>query len=194
MLELGLFDIEATDDFGTTPLSAAIWGARWGELDIVEHLINYAGVNVHVLNYEAESLLHVAVRAGCLELIRYHIEIHGFDIAAEDKGRRTLIQSALERNHLHVFGFLVNKHLEGSRLEINGQCEFVCDRGYGECTYGRYRCPLGLTKVLADCGICGQITEMLGIRSFYLEDGDALLEKAKGSRPSDWCINPRKED
>lgn len=199
MVELGLFDVDATSQFGSTPLVLAVRRAWYGELGLVQYLINHAGANVHALTNKGESLLHVAVGTGCLDTVKYLVETHGLDMAAEDKAGRTPIQTALGSEGSHhldvdVFDYLVDKHQEGSHLEIDGQCEFVRDRGYGEHTMGRYKCPLRLTKVhsVPDCGVCAQITETLRNRSFYFDEDHVLVEKAKGSRPSDWCTNPRK--
>lgn len=197
MVELGIFDIEATDNFGDTPLLVAVRKVRFGELGIVEYLIHHAGANLHALTNKGESLLHVAVESGRLGTVEYLVETHGFDIAAEDKAGRTPIQAALgpEGSHhldVDVFDYLIDKHLEGSHLEINGQCEFVRDRGYGEYSIARYKGRLRLAKVHAKCGVCARITEILRVRGFYFDEDHALVEKARSSRPSDWCINPRK--
>lgn len=202
LVELGIFDIEATDNFGSTPLAAAVRQPWFGALGSVEYLINHAGANVHTVDNEGESLLHGAVvGAEPLNTARYLIETHGLDIAAEDKAGRTPIQTALGAEGSHpldvdVFDYLIDKHLEGSHLEINGQCELVRNQSYGECSIATYKGRLRLAKVHAKCGVCARITEILRVRDFYFKDDRfqdvVLLEKARSSRPSDWCINPRK--
>lgn len=105
------------------------------------------------------------------------------------------MQTALKYDQCSLFDFLVDKHLKGSRLEINGRCQYVTRRVIEDYKDGKWKCCFRLTKAHgADCRICSSIIDYLRERTFYLERYDAWVEEARRLWPLLWCIDREDDD
>lgn len=201
LLQRQVFDIEARDDDGNTPLLVAapkLWLAEEEEKEkdenLADLLVCQGGANIHAINNSGQTLLHMATKNGRVESMKHLIETYQLDIATEDSNGLTPVDYALVNLEFTLFNFLFDMHLKGSCLRIEGQCEHVSDKGHGEYIMRRYRCSLALTNVHSDCGQCMRISERLRSRSFYLDEDDALVMEAREQRPMNWCIRPMSED
>lgn len=109
-------DCEVVDKDGWTPLHCA---AKNGNVDVAHYLIEEQLVEKHTLTTDDDSnALHLAARAGRLEMMKYFVEDCGFDVSQGDSDGDGALHTSARYGMLNAVKYLVERLDAATCLEI----------------------------------------------------------------------------
>ena len=77
-------------------------------VEVIRYLIEEEDVNVDIINYRKETVLHEAMSNGNLGVMKYLINVQGMDIDAQDEWERGVLHKAASKGYVKVVRYLVN--------------------------------------------------------------------------------------
>ncbi|XP_052896395.1 uncharacterized protein LOC128303468 [Anopheles moucheti] len=128
-------DVEHCNQFGHNVLSIAVMNNR---LDALQYFVNNFPALVHFLDaVEADtknSVLHLAVLRGALDIVQYCVKLHrvgGVSLDAQNKEGFTALHISAQTGHEAIFGYLLGHGANATIPSANGQSILhtaICNR------------------------------------------------------------------
>uniref|UniRef100_A0A182NUT9 ANK_REP_REGION domain-containing protein n=1 Tax=Anopheles dirus TaxID=7168 RepID=A0A182NUT9_9DIPT len=127
-------DVEHCNQFGHNVLSIA---AMCNRLDALQYFVNNHSVAHFLAAVEANtknSVLHLAVLRGTLEVVRYCVKLHrdhGITLDAQNKEGFTALHISAQTGHRAIFGYLLSHGANATIPSANGQSILhtaICNR------------------------------------------------------------------
>eukprot|EP00357_Protocruzia_adherens_P030569 CAMPEP_0115019876 /NCGR_PEP_ID=MMETSP0216-20121206/29740_1 /TAXON_ID=223996 /ORGANISM="Protocruzia adherens, Strain Boccale" /LENGTH=1212 /DNA_ID=CAMNT_0002391501 /DNA_START=210 /DNA_END=3848 /DNA_ORIENTATION=+ len=148
-------DIFQTDLNGRNMMHAAAWG---GSTEVFEYLYDSELMNIYDRDNYGNTGLHVAVLNGQLTMLKYLYEDTdlGVDLLDKNKQGHTIVQLAVEGDHLEILQFLksVKVSMKGARKNGETVLHIAARSGSLEMVQFLVGCSLGVN----DCDIHGKNT------------------------------------
>lgn len=138
-------------DLGEQALAAKLIDAcTKGNFSRVRKLV-HSGADVHLVDYDGRSALHLASAEGHLDLVRYLVVQQGVDVNVLDRFQQTPLADAVRGNHSAVVEFLeshgaVVKQTSGAQIDT----ELICASSMGDLAACRLRLKSGAHVNAAD--------------------------------------------
>uniref|UniRef100_A0A1S4GZ44 Ankyrin n=1 Tax=Anopheles gambiae TaxID=7165 RepID=A0A1S4GZ44_ANOGA len=128
-------DVEHSNQFGHNVLSIAAMNNR---LDALQYFVNNFPTLVRLLDAvevdTKNSVLHLAVLRGALEIVQYCVKLHrtgGISLDAQNKEGFTALHISAQTGHEAIFGYLLSHGANATIPSANGQSILhtaICNR------------------------------------------------------------------